>query len=963
MNPALTIPKTALDEPFSRIYGHFHISAFVERVLHHSIFPICPAIMNATLPYRANVELLEEKYLSWKSDTHSVEPAWASFFEGFELGMVQGPKVASVGDGKDSPLSEKALIFRTKVANAILDFRRIGHTAAWVNPLAKTAPEQPLLDLAALGFTEAELDEEVATQFFGSGRNMKLRTLLEELRRIYCDRIGFEFMHIHNREVQSWIQERIEQRVNLPVPSPEEQADILRWVLQPETFEKFLHKRYVGQKRFSLEGGESLMVALETIFERLPSHGGQEIIMGMAHRGRLSVLANYLKKPLKVLFYEFSENYVPNMVAGDGDVKYHLGFETHRQTQSGSEVMIHLAANPSHLEAVDPVVEGKARARQRALEDTATRKKVIPMLIHGDAAFAGQGIVAEVLNLSQLPGYRTGGTIHIITNNQIGFTTLPADARSSDYCTDVAKIIEAPIFHVNGDSPVDVAFVAQFALEFRQKFGRDVVIDIVCYRRHGHNETDEPSFTQPNMARSIAERPSTATLFYKKLVDTGVLSAEQAEGIQKELDANLEQGFQELAEDQETKGSNPFEGSTAQPQPRYSHDPVETGVKVEQLRELGLKLLDPPPSFHLHPTIEKRFLAARKKAVDSGNGFDWAHAEALAFGSLLTEKLGVRLSGQDTRRGTFSQRHCVLYDNDTRDRYIPLQNISPDQGRFCVYNSLLSEAAVLGFDYGYSLLAPNVLICWEAQFGDFVNGAQVIIDQFIASAESKWQQPSGITLLLPHGFEGQGPEHSSGRLERFLQLCAGSNMQVMNLTTPAQYFHALRRQMHRPFRKPLVIMTPKSLLRHPQAVSKIEDMGESTSFREVLDDDMLEVSPERITRLIFCSGKVYYDLIAFRKENEIKNAAIIRVEQLYPLHVDLIWKIAARYPRAQKKWIWCQEEPENMGAWMFIRHRLEDLTNHVMRYAGRERASSPAAGSKAIHTHEQEKLVEDAFSV
>jgi len=920
--------------------------------------------MNATLPYRANVELLEEKYLAWKSDIHSVEPAWASFFEGFELGMVQPvAAVASAAGGKDQPLSEKALIFRTKVTNAILDFRRIGHTAAWLNPLAEKAPEQPSLDLAALGFTEADLDTEVATQFFRAGRTMKLGTMLEELRRIYCERIGFEFMHIHNREVQSWIQERIEQRVELPAPSPEQQSEILRWVLQPETFEKFLHKRYVGQKRFSLEGGESLMVALETIFERLPGMGGQEIIMGMAHRGRLSVLANYLKKPLKVLFYEFSENYVPNMVAGDGDVKYHLGFETNRQSKSGKNVMIHLAANPSHLEAVDPVVEGKARARQRHLEDTASRKKVIPVLIHGDAAFAGQGIVAEVLNLSQLPGYRTGGTIHIITNNQIGFTTLPADARSSDYCTDVAKMIEAPIFHVNGDSPLDVAFVAQFALEFRQKFGRDVVIDIVCYRRHGHNETDEPSFTQPNMARSISERASTATLFHQKLVESGILTAEQADAIHKDLQDNLEQGFQELAQDEETKGSNPFEGSTAQPQPRYTHDPVLTGVKVEQLRTLGLKLVEPPPDFHLHPTIEKRFLAARKKALDSGAGFDWAHAEALAFGSLLTENLGVRLSGQDCRRGTFSQRHCVLYDNDTRDRYIPLQNISPEQGRFCVYNSLLSEAAVLGFDYGYSLLAPNVLICWEAQFGDFINGAQVIIDQFIASAESKWQQPSGITLLLPHGFEGQGPEHSSGRLERFLQLCAGSNMQVMNLTSPAQYFHALRRQMHRPFRKPLVIMTPKSLLRHPQAVSKIEDMGENTSFREVLDDDMLEVAPERITRLIFCSGKVYYDLIAFRKENEIKNAAIIRVEQLYPLHVDLIWKIAARYPRAQKKWIWCQEEPENMGAWMFIRHRLEDLTNHVMRYAGRERASSPAAGSKAIHLLEQAKLVEDAFSV
>ncbi|WP_038170056.1 2-oxoglutarate dehydrogenase E1 component [Verrucomicrobium sp. BvORR106] len=921
--------------------------------------------MNATLPYRANVDLLEEKYLAWKNNSHDVEPAWASFFEGFELGMAQ--KVGAGGDAaKDATgqqLSEKALAFRTKVTNAILDFRRVGHTAAWVNPLSKTAPDQPLLSLASLGFTEDELDEEISTQFFANGRRVKLREMLETLRRIYCDRIGFEFMHIHNREVRAWLRDRIERRVEQPAPTAAEQEELLRWLLQPETFERFLHKRYVGQKRFSIEGGEALMVALESIFEDLPSYGGEEIVMGMAHRGRLSVLANYLKKPLKTLFYEFSENYVPNMVAGDGDVKYHLGFQTKRRTKSGNEVMIDLAANPSHLEAVDPVVEGKARARQRHLEDTVNRKKVLPVLIHGDAAFAGQGMVAEVLNLSQLPGYRTGGTIHLVTNNQIGFTTLPADARSSDYCTDIAKVIEAPVIHVNGDSPVDVAFAARLALEFRQTFSRDVVLDIVCYRRHGHNETDEPSFTTPHLARSIAEHPTPATLYGQRLAEDGVLQAERVEDLRKELEAALEAGFSELADDEKKKGHNPFEGSTAQPQPRYSHDPVVTGLPAEGLRTLGFKLVEPPPDFRLHPTIEKRFLAARKKALESGTGFDWAHAEALSYGSLLAEGTGVRLSGQDCRRGTFSQRHCVLYDNSTRERYIPLQNIQPEQGRFCVYNSLLSEAAVLGFDYGYSLLAPNVLISWEAQFGDFVNGAQVIIDQFIASAESKWGQPSSIVMLLPHGFEGQGPEHSSGRLERFLQLCAGCNMQVANLTTPAQYFHVLRRQMKRPFRKPLVLMTPKSLLRHPQAVSKLEDFGEGTHFHDVLDDDTLTTDPNRITRLIFCSGKVYYDLLEFRKENEIKNAAIIRVEQLYPLNVGLIEKIAARYPRAQKKWIWCQEEPENMGAWTFIRHRLEEMTNHVLRYAGRERASSPAAGSKAIHSHEQDRLVEDAFSV
>ncbi len=920
--------------------------------------------MNATLPYRANVELLEEKYAAWKNDIASVEPAWASFFEGFELGMAQrSQQTAAAKDGAGSRLSEEEVNFRSKVTNAVLDFRRIGHTAAWLNPLSKSPPAQPRLSMAGLGFSDEQLDREVTTQFHAQGRATRLGTMLDELRRVYCDKIGFEFMHIHQREVRVWLRERIEARLDAPAPTSERQATMLHWLLEAETFEKFLHKRYVGQKRFSLEGGESVMVALETILGNLPKLGAQEICMGMAHRGRLSVLANFIKKPLKTLFYEFSENYVPNMVAGDGDVKYHLGFVGTRRAKSGEELRIDLAANPSHLEAVDPVVEGKARARQRILEDTVNRKKVVPVLLHGDAAFAGQGVVSEVLNLSQLPGYRTGGSIHIIINNQIGFTTSPADARSSDYCTDVAKMIEAPVIHVNGDSPLDVAFAAQLAMEFRQNFARDVVIDIVCYRRHGHNETDEPSFTQPNMARAIAEQPSTATLYRQHLIDNKVLTVEEADAIQKELDAALEQGFNDLVDEEKKKGSNPFEGSTAQPQPRYSHDPVPTGVDADKLRGLGLKLVEPPPDFKLHPTIERRFLAARKKALETGAGFDWAHAEALAFGTLLQEGSGVRLSGQDVRRGTFSQRHCVLYDNATRDRFIPLQNITPDQGRFCVYNSLLSEAAVLGFDYGYSLLAPNVLICWEAQFGDFANGAQVIIDQFIASAESKWQQPSGITLLLPHGFEGQGPEHSSARLERFLQLCAGGSMQVANLTTPAQYFHILRRQMKRPFRKPLVIMTPKSLLRLPQAVSRLEDMSGDTCFREVIDDDALPADPKRVTRLIFCSGKVYYDLLDFRKENDIKSAAIIRLEQIAPLHFDKIMEIAARYPNAKKKWIWCQEEPQNMGAWGYIQERFMDLTNHVIRRASRERSSSPAAGSKAIHTHEQARLVEDAFSV
>lgn len=919
--------------------------------------------MSASLPARANLDLLDSLYSDWKNNPATVDATWAAFFEGFEIGLERLAKQPGVAkDAKGAVLSEEALTFRMKVTDAVLRFRALGHKGAWLDPLSITAPQAPDVSLETLGFHESELKDEVATQFYRNGKRMKLGQMIDELRRIYCDRIGFEIMHIHKPEVRAWLQERIESRIDQPEPTREEKIQGLKWLLEPETFERFLHKRFVGQKRFSIEGGDALIVSLQSLLEELPKRGGQEIVMGMAHRGRLSVLANFLKKPLEMLFYEFSENYVPNMVAGDGDVKYHLGFNTIRTTADGHKIRVDLAANPSHLEAVNPVVEGKARARQRALDDTDARQKVVPVLVHGDAAFAGQGTVAEVLNLSQLPGYRTGGTIHIVVNNQIGFTTLPEDARSSHYCTDVAKMVDAPIFHVNGDCPLEVAWVTRLAYEFRQAFASDVVIDIVCYRRHGHNETDEPSFTQPNMARSIAEHPTPATLYRQQLIAAGTLTEEEANALHKELENQLEGGVTALAAAEAQKGDNPYEGTGTASQIRYDYAPVATGVELERLKALGTKLLEVPEGFHLHPTIQKRFLAARRKAVESGEGFDWAHAEALSFASLLTDGMGVRLSGQDSRRGTFSHRHSVFYDMETRDRYIPLKNLSPDQGLFCVYNSLLSEAAVLGFDYGYSLLAPQVLICWEAQFGDFVNGAQVIIDQFIASAESKWNETSGLVLLLPHGFEGQGPEHSSARLERFLQLSANGNWHVCNLTTPAQYFHALRRQLKRESRKPLILMTPKSLLRHPQAISKMSDMAEGTSFREVLDDETID-KPERVTRLIFCSGKVYYDLLAFRTENKIKNAAIIRVEQIYPLHYDMIRAIMARYPRAQKKWVWCQEEPRNMGAFHYVRSRLEELSNHLLRYAGRERSSSPAVGSKAIHTAEQQNLVEAAFSV
>ncbi|MEM7387739.1 MAG: 2-oxoglutarate dehydrogenase E1 component, partial [Verrucomicrobiota bacterium] len=575
-------------------------------------------------------------------------------------------------------------------------------------------------------------------------------------------------------------------------------------------------------------------------------------------------------------------------------MKYHLGYDSVRQVDD-QEVAIFLSANPSHLEAVNPVVEGKARARQRIIGDDTDRKQVMPILIHGDAAFAGQGPVAEVLNLSQLPGYRTGGTLHIIVNNQIGFTTLPEDARSSDYCTDVAKMIEAPVFHVNGDHPLEVMFATQLALEFRQTFSRDVIIDMVCYRRHGHNEGDEPEFTQPKITRKIKNQLSSAAIHRRRLIKSKVIQEKEADGIRQQFLDRLDEEAAELDKIAARGDGNTLMDSTAVVQLPYGHDPVPTGISLADLKKIGLKLSEIPSDFKVNDKIKRRFLDRRQKAIENGGPINWALAESLAFGSLLLEGTSVRLSGQDSRRGTFSHRHSVLYDVETRERHIPLCNLSPDQAKFCAYNSLLSETAVLGFDYGYSLAAPEMLILWEAQFGDFANGAQVIIDQFISSAESKWQRPSSIVLLLPHGYEGMGPEHSSARIERFLQLCAEQNMQVCNLTTPAQYFHALRRQIRRPFRKPLILMAPKSLLGHPACVSTATDFEEGQNFREMLDDPDLPKEASKINRLVFCSGKVYYDLIAHRSANDIKDTAIIRVEQVYPFHEEMAKEIVARY--------------------------------------------------------------------
>ncbi len=926
--------------------------------------------MSSHISPRFNAALLDEKYAQWCDDPQSVEANWAAFFEGFELGSTQpkkgGPAGVSVNDAPvDQPLSEEQLSFRGKVVSLIYNYRVLGHTQAHINPLHEAAERNPRLELEKFGIYESDLDREAMTRFFRKGEPLKLRDLVSELETTYSGKTGFEFMHIHETEVRNWIRTRIEGRPATPILETESKTKALRWLLESELFESFLGRKFLGEKRFSLEGGEGLMVLLNQILEACPGLGVKEIEMGMAHRGRLNVLAHFVKKSISTLLFEFTPNYVQDLVAGDGDVKYHLGYEKVRELPDGN-VRVSLAANPSHLEAVNAVVEGKARARQRLIGDDGAktdRKAVLPILVHGDAAFAGQGPVAEVLNLSQLEGYRTGGTIHLIVNNQIGFTTMPEDARSSAYATDVAKMIDAPILHVNGERPEELIWAANFAMEYRQTWGRDVVIDMLCYRRQGHNENDQAAFTQPQIYRQLSGRKTAGQLYRDELVDAGVITAAAGQALHDEIWQDLEDGLEQMRRrERGEEDLTVFTGSTAEEQLPYSHEPVVTGIGLETLQHIGSTLTTIPEGFQLHPTLAKRFVPRRAEALENGGPYDWAFAEALAFGSLLLEKFPVRLSGQDCRRGTFSHRHADFYDYDTRERFVPLRELSDEQERFCVYNSLLSEAAVLGFDYGYSLGCPNMLILWEAQFGDFANGAQVIIDQFISSAESKWQTPSSIVMLLPHGYEGMGPEHSSARLERFLQLCAEENMIVGNFTTPAQYFHALRRQKHSPTRKPLIVMTPKSLLTHPRAVSHVEDFLDDSRFQEILPDAYEFDHPERVSRVIFCSGKVYYDLLTYREEQQIKDAAIVRVEQLYPLNREGVKMAISPYSNA-KKFIWCQEEPLNMGAWSFMQPRLAKLTKARVRYAGRERASSPSTGSKAVHKREQKKLVEKAFSV
>ncbi|MCS6985946.1 MAG: 2-oxoglutarate dehydrogenase E1 component [Sphingomonadaceae bacterium] len=844
----------------------------------------------------------------------------------------------------------------------IRTYRVRGHLAARLDPLGLAdRPLPPDLTPEYHGLTDPDRVVFIGGVFAGI-ETITVRELVDVLQRNYCGHVGLEYMHITDVEERRFLQEKFEGREAEIHFTPEGKRAILNKLIEAEQFEKFLARKYVGTKRFGLEGGEAAIPALESIIKVGGARGVKEMVIGMAHRGRLNVLANVMQKPFQAIFHEFSGGSAHDEdVGGSGDVKYHLGTSTDR-TFDGNTVHLSLTPNPSHLEAVDPVVLGKARAVQdiRGRPRAEVEDEVMPVLLHGDAAFAGQGIVAECFALSGVPGYSTGGTIHFIINNQIGFTTAPAFARSSPYPSDVAKMVQAPIFHVNGDDPEAVVFCTKVATEFRQRFNRDVVIDMWCYRRFGHNEADEPAFTQPLMYRRIRNHPSVAELYAERLIAEGLVTREDVRAMAERYVARLEREFEAAKSYVPTRAEwfgGRWSGLHQPADPVTARRGADTGVPVERLRALARVLHEVPEGFAIHPTL-KRILDARDQAIASGVGLDWATAEELALASLLTgePRFAVRLSGQDSGRGTFSQRHAVWVDQETGAKHVPLQRLG---GRCEILDSPLSEFGVLGFEYGYALADPHCLVMWEAQFGDFANGAQVMIDQFLASGEAKWLRANGLVLLLPHGYEGQGPEHSSARLERFLQLSAEDNWQVANCTTPANYFHILRRQMLRPFRKPLVLMTPKSLLRHPMARSRLEELGPGTSFHRVLDDPA-HPDPDGIRRLILCSGKLFYDLAEARDREGRTDLYLLRIEQLYPFPADVIAQYASRFPHLEAV-VWAQEEPRNAGAWFFVAPLIEEALGRRPEYAGRAASAATATGLARRHAAEQAKLVAEAL--
>jgi 2-oxoglutarate dehydrogenase E1 component len=943
----------------------------------------------------ANSTFVAELYARYLEKPATVDSEWAAFFDELKddapdilkdlVGASWSPRETAVigtetaaevlsTNGATAPGSDGANlsdVTRDSIqALMIIRSHRVrGHLYAELDPLGL---EQPLshteLDPESYGFSESDYDREIYIHDrLGLGEKAPLRDIVERVRATYCGHIGVEYMHITSTDEKVWIQDRIEAIGNQTDFTDIGKVTILERLTEAEQFEQFLHVKHTGTKRFGLDGGESLVPALEQVLKRGSQLGVEEVVIGMPHRGRLNVLANVMNKPFSAIFSEFQGTAAtPEDVQGSGDVKYHLGTSADREFD-GKQVHLSLAANPSHLEAVDPVVVGKVRAKQRQRGDK-ERRKVLGLLMHGDAAFGGQGIVAETFGLSDIKGYRTGGTIHVVVNNQIGFTTNPAATRTSRYPTEIAKMAQAPIFHVNGDDVEAVIHVSRIAAEFRHEFRKDVVIDMWCYRRFGHNEGDEPAFTQPKMYRAIADHPTVREIYANQLIAEGVVTEKQVAEIQDNVRTRLEADFEASKSYKPNKADwleGKWQGLTTAPS--MEERKGKTDVSMDLLKEVGAAISTVPEDFNLNSKL-RRFFDNRRKTLEAGEGIDWATGESLAFGTLLTEGHLVRLSGQDVARGTFSQRHVVVTDQETEEPFIPLEQIRPgEQAKFIARNSTLSEAAVLGFEYGLSLADPDVLVMWEAQFGDFANGAQFIFDQFISSAESKWLRMSGLVMLLPHGFEGQGPEHSSARLERYLQLCAEDNWQVCNITTPANYFHALRRQIRRDFRKPLVIMTPKSLLRHKQAVSTLEEFGPGTSFNRVLPETGNLVARTKVRRVVLCSGKVYYDLLAAREEMNISNVALIRMEQLYPFPSVSLSKELKKYPNADV--VWCQEEPKNMGAWTYLDRRLEELLGNVdikaerPVYAGRPEASSPATGSFGKHTKEQQALVEDALTV
>ena len=898
-----------------------------------------------SLSLLSSPEYVDELYQQWKENPASLPEQWQNFFSGFEF---------AAGTGAPSP--EEAAD-QSKVAGLIFAYRSVGHLIADVDPLGQGDLHDTIFDLETHGLGEEHLDRIYDTGHLGGPKRITLRELILHLRQCYCRKIGVEYIHIQEREIRRWLQEQMEPVLNKPEVPNDKKRRILGQLMDAEVFESFLNTRYQGQKRFSLEGVEAVIPALHQFLDTAADTGVEEVVMGMAHRGRLNVLVNILGKPLDLVFHEFEDNLRTTDYA-DGDVKYHRGYSSDFTTSSGQTVHLSLTANPSHLEAVDPVVEGRARAKQRRRNDTEHRAKVIPLLLHGDAAFAGQGLVAETLNLSQLPGYRTGGTVHLVINNQIGFTTTATEARSSRYPTDIAKLVEAPIFHVNGDDPEAVVWTVELAERFRQKFHRDVVIDIIGYRRHGHNEGDEPAFTQPLMYQKIANRPSVRELYQLQLEGEHAITLDESAHYRDELQSMLIEKHREAQEScpMPMDDLHAFHELWTGLNNPYTFDPGETGVSEEALDQVIAALTTVPDGFQLNRKVGRR-LPKVQKAIEERGTVDWPLAELLAFGTLLQEGLPVRLSGQDSVRGTFSHRHAAWYDTRSQEKYVPLNHISDDQARICVYNSMLSEAAVLGFDYGYSLVEPNMLVLWEAQFGDFANGAQVIIDQFITPALDKWQRGSGIVMLLPHGYEGQGPEHSNAYLERYLTLCAEENIQVCNLTTPGQYFHALRRQLKRPLRRPLVIMAPKSLLRSPRCVSPVDELV-TGCFREILDDPN---PPASARRLVLCSGKVFYDLVAGREQAGTSDVAIVRVEQFYPFNEEMFLRVTDPY-RAAQEIAWAQEETANRGGWGFMMPHLQTaFPDHPLRYIGRGPSASPATGSPRVHREQQQAIVDQAL--